>query len=73
MKPETMTTLLRRAIKGAGSLYPIEAATGVTRQTMMAFRDGASMRLDIADKLAKYFGVESRMAVTPRKGKRPSR
>ena len=68
----SITNLLRKALADGPSIAEVSRATGVTRQTMMAFRDGASMRLDIADKLAKYFGLECRMT-KPRKGKRPAR
>lgn len=57
----TMTELLRDALAKAGSFYPIEAATGVKRQSMMKFvRGEQSLRLDTADKLAAYFGIECR-------------
>jgi plasmid maintenance system antidote protein VapI len=64
----TMTELLRDALAKAGSFYPIEAATGVKRQSMMKFvRGEQSLRLDMADKLAAYFGIECRR-VRRRKG-----
>lgn len=64
----TMTELLRDALTKAGSFYPIEAATGVKRQSMMKFvRGEQSLRLDIADKLAAHFGIECRR-VRRRKG-----
>jgi len=62
----SITTLLRKALAEAPSIAAVSRATGVTRQTLMAFRDGASMRLDIADKLLKHFGLEVRQT----KGKR---
>jgi plasmid maintenance system antidote protein VapI len=64
----TMTDLLKQAITDAGSFRAIETATGVKRQSLMKFvRDEQSLRLDMADKLAAYFGIESRR--TRRKGK----
>ena len=57
----TMTELLRRAIAEADTLLGIERDTGVKRATLRRFRDGKqSLRLDIADRLAAYFGIESR-------------
>ena len=65
----TMTNLLRQAItESEESLRAIEAATGVKRQSLMKFARGEqSLRLDIADNLAAYFGIESRQ--TQRKGR----
>jgi len=60
MKVKTMTELLRTELEKAGSLYPIEAATGVKRMSMWRFLKDGSLRLDTADKLAAYFGIESR-------------
>ena len=60
--PRTMTTLLRQALKNA-SLYKTAEATGLTRQSLLRFRNGQqSLRLDLADKLAIHFGIESRFA-----------
>ncbi len=57
----TMTDLLRRAITEADSLLGIERATGVKRAALRRFRDGKqSLRLDMADTLAKHFGLETR-------------
>jgi hypothetical protein len=56
-----MTELLRQALAECGSLRAVETATGVLRQSLMAFRDGKTLRLDNADVLARHFGVESRM------------
>jgi plasmid maintenance system antidote protein VapI len=57
----TMTELLREAIAKAPTLLAIERATGVRRSAIRRFRDGKqSLRLDIADKLAAYFGIECR-------------
>jgi len=56
-----MTDLLREALAGAESLRAVERATGVKRQSMMRFlRAEQSLRLDMADKLAEYFGVQCR-------------
>lgn len=57
----TMTELLRQAITEAPTLLGIERDTGVKRTALRRFRDGEqSLRLDMADKLAAYFGIESR-------------
>ena len=55
-----MTEGLRSAIANSElSFQALERETGVKRQSMMKFVDGQqSLRLDVADKLAKYFGLE---------------
>ena len=60
--PEPMTETLRRAIDESElSFKALERETGVTRQSVMSFvRGERSLRLDIADKLATYFGLELR-------------
>jgi plasmid maintenance system antidote protein VapI len=56
-----MTDLLRRALTEAESLRAIQTATGIDRASLRRFRDGeTSLRLDLADKLAAYFGIESK-------------
>lgn len=65
----TMTDLLRAALKRARptSLLGVQNATGLKRQSLMKFRDGEqSLRLDLADKLAAHFGIESRATRRPR-------
>ncbi len=58
--PATMTDLLRAAVRGAGSLRQVERDTGLKRQALAKFvRGEQSLRLDLADKLAAYFGIES--------------
>ena len=55
-----MTELLHDALSEAGSLRAVERATGVKRQTMMKFlRHEQSFRLDMADRLAAHFKIES--------------
>lgn len=57
----SMTETLRAALKGCDSLYAVEQATGVMRQTCARFMNGSqSLRLDIADRLAEHFGIECR-------------
>ena len=60
-RPKTMTELLRQAIAEADSFLGIEKATGVKRQSIMRFvRGEQSLRLDMADRLAAYFGIRCR-------------
>jgi plasmid maintenance system antidote protein VapI len=63
-----MSAVLRRAIRDSGmALIAIERATGVKRASIMRFmRNEQSLRLDLADKLAQYFGLE---VTQKRKGK----
>jgi hypothetical protein len=65
----TMTDLLRQSIADSGmSFIGIERETGILRQSLMKFvRSEQSLRLDLADKLAAYFGIECRP--TRRKGR----
>jgi len=63
----TMTDVLRKAIADSGlSLYRIAEDTGVTSQSLLRFQRGdQSIRLDKADLLADYLGLE----LTTRKAK----
>jgi plasmid maintenance system antidote protein VapI len=56
----TLTTVLRQAIVTSGlSFKRLEKETGVTRQSLMGFAKGQrTIYLDIADRLAAYFGLE---------------
>jgi len=56
----TITETLRSAIAGSHlSFKALERETGVKRQSLMKFARGEqSLRLDIADRLADYFGIE---------------
>lgn len=65
---KTMTEVLRKAIADSGMAHiVIERATGVKRASIMRFLRGEqSLRLDMADRLAAYFGLELR---TKRKGR----
>ena len=62
--PKTMTEILRQAIADSGMTFiGIERETGITRQSLMKFARGEqSLRLDLADRLAAYFGIECRPA-----------
>jgi plasmid maintenance system antidote protein VapI len=57
---KTMTAALKAAINDSElSFKGLERETGVKRQSMMKFVAGEqSLRLDVADKLAAYFGLE---------------
>jgi plasmid maintenance system antidote protein VapI len=57
-----LTEGLRDAIAKSGmSYYAIERATGVTRPSIIYFMRGEkTIRLNIADRLADYFGLEVR-------------
>ncbi len=56
-----MTELLRQALNQAKSFQAIERETGVVRQSLMKFARGEqSLRLDKADILAEYFGIDVR-------------
>lgn len=56
----TITETLRDAINASElSFRAIETQTGVIRQSLMKFSRGEqSLRLDQADKLAAFFGLE---------------
>ena len=57
----TMTELLKEALSEAESLRAVERATGVKNPSMVRFLQGKqSLRLDMADRLAEYLGIESR-------------
>jgi len=55
-----MTDVFRKAIAESGfSLYRIAKDTGVSPQSLLRFERGdQSLRLDKADLLAEYFGLE---------------
>jgi hypothetical protein len=61
-----MTELLRQTIRESGiPLLTIERQTGVLRQSLRKFLNGqSSLRLDSADVLANFFGLEARLADT---------
>ncbi len=55
-----LTSALRNAVANTeANFYELERQTGVKRQSLMKFvRGEQSLRLDMADRLAKYFGLE---------------
>jgi len=66
-QPPTMTETLKQAILDCELSYAaMERETGVKRQSIMRFAKGdSSLRLDMADKLADFLGLE----LKPRKGR----
>jgi aminopeptidase N len=60
---DSMSALLRAALKAQPSLNAVEKATGVKRQSLSLFVQGeqASLRLPAIEKLAEYFGIECSM------------
>jgi plasmid maintenance system antidote protein VapI len=58
--PSPITDLLRRTIVESGLPYlTLERKTGVARAGIMRFvRGDQSLRLDMADRLAAFFGLE---------------
>lgn len=58
--PKTMTDRLRQAIAESGlPMLTIATETGIERASLIRFARGdQSLRLDIADRLAEYFGLE---------------
>jgi len=61
-KKQTISDALKRAIVQSGMAHAaLERETGVQRASIMRFLRGEqSIRLDGADKLAAYFGLELR-------------
>lgn len=59
---QTISEVLKKAIAESGqSLIGIQRETGVNRISLIRFMRGeTSLRLDVADKLAAYFGLELR-------------
>jgi transcriptional regulator with XRE-family HTH domain len=55
----SMTEVLRRAIRESGlTMLTIAEDTGIQRASLIRFARGdQSLRLDVADKLAAYFGL----------------
>jgi plasmid maintenance system antidote protein VapI len=58
----SLSETLRRTIADSGLSYnALERETGVTRASIMRFvRGDQSLRLDMADRLADFFGLEFR-------------
>jgi transcriptional regulator with XRE-family HTH domain len=64
----SITETLRQAIlQGELNFRELERETGVKRQSLMKFSRGEqSLRLDMADKLAEFFGLELTAAIRSR-------
>jgi len=57
-----MTELLRECLRQAPSLREVTRATGCDTASLSRFVHGeTSLRLDKADALAEYFGIESKL------------
>lgn len=69
-----ITDLLRTTVaaaidKGDTTYLALEQATGVTRASIMRFvRGSQSLRLDMADRLAVFFGLELRRSKSKGEG-----
>jgi plasmid maintenance system antidote protein VapI len=57
--PSPLTDVLRRSIAESGVSYKaLSRETGLARASLQRFADGRqSLRLDLADRLAAYFGL----------------
>lgn len=65
-----MTELLREALAACESVRAVSRATGIPQPSLSLFLRGVqSLRLDSADTLARYFGIEVRRPRKRRKGK----
>ncbi len=65
---QTMTELLKERLREAKSIRGVARETGVQHASLVRFLKGeTSLRLDKADLLAVYFGIEYRRP--PRRGK----
>jgi transcriptional regulator with XRE-family HTH domain len=69
----SISEMLRQAITESGlSLLEIQRATGVKRASIMRFLRGErSLRLDKADALAAYFGLQVTQRKTSKSRKKP--
>ena len=65
---DVLRAALNDAVNNGSSFREIERETGIVRQSLMPFARGEqSLRLDIADRFATYFGLELK-PVSKRKG-----
>lgn len=63
---QSLTALLKASLAECESLREVEKQTGVNRLSLARFLNGEqSLRLDNADRLVEFFGIEHRV-----KGKR---
>jgi plasmid maintenance system antidote protein VapI len=70
-EPQPITDALRQAIADSGMNFKaLERETGVLRQCLMKFARGEqSLRGDLMDKLAAYFGLTLQPSKAKRKGR----
>ena len=60
-KRESISEILRRAIDRVPSINALAKSTGVPRMSIHRFMNGeTSLRLDNAERLAEFFGLELR-------------
>ena len=73
-KPANITDTLRDCINSSELPFlRLEAETGVLRQSLMKFsRSEQSLRLDQADKLAEFFGLDLRPVAKPKSSSKDS-
>ena len=59
---KTITEALKQSVRQSGeSLYAISKATGLNHDSLSRFMRGRqSLRLDLADRLAEYLGIQCR-------------
>lgn len=69
---KSMTEVIRQAVLDSGlPLQQIAEAAGIERASLSRFvREERTLRLDMADKLADYFGLELKRTTETRKHKR---
>lgn len=69
-KNHTLEGLLRKELGDAPSLYRVAKEAGLNRTTLSEFVNNPdrSLRLDIADRLAQYFGIRILPAKRGRRG-----
>jgi hypothetical protein len=72
MGKRTMTEALRKAVRDSGlSMYAVAKGSGLELQSLLRFmREEQSLRLDKADQLAEFFGLEVVKRKGGRRGKR---
>jgi plasmid maintenance system antidote protein VapI len=66
---KTMTEVIRRAVLDCGRpLQQVAEAAGIERASLSRFvRGQRTLRLDMADRLAAYFGLELKQTRRPRR------
>ena len=67
--PKSLTQLLQESLADAESLRAVARETGLDVAQLSRFKSGQrTLRLDIAERLAEYFGIESRRINRRRRG-----